>query len=208
MEWFKNKKILNSIESEITLKKADLDCTQTELAKKKDELEQLKKEIQESINHLKCLKTELDHEYLNFRNSANYYIDMKNCYVIKYQNKYYITIREIKTIKTDDYSPRTGYWMIDVITFLDAMNIQDNHFKKIYNYQISYDENNYFDSMTHNKNHTEERHILELFPELKIFTNDLIPNTLLNKIYNELNGLTNTEDVFTKVKRQKQNSEF
>lgn len=62
--------------------------------------------------------------------------------------------------------------------------------------------------MTHNKNHTEERHILEFFLELKIFKNNLIPNTLLNKIYYELNGLTNTEDVFTKLKRQKQDPEF
>lgn len=59
---------------------------------------------------------------------------MKSYYVIKYKDKYYTTIVEIKMIKTDNYSPRTGYWMVDVITLLDAMNMQDNHFKKIYNY--------------------------------------------------------------------------
>lgn len=181
---------LETADSELLIKEAKLEDVSSELKEKEEELKSLKNEVLE-------LKDFINSKFNSeFCKNYDYALDIRNCYIISFQGKKYITIRMKKFKRTNlfDYISRC-------YNYLDALSVIN---KRQFRYICGYTQDVYSERCYGEKPDYEE-HILNLYPELKMYEDGLVPNTHLKKIYFEINNLGNlsTNDEKNEVPTQK-----
>ncbi len=195
------KKELDEIKSKIQQKKEELDEIKSKIQQKEQELSEIdniiseKKDIIESLkNEVKGLKdfinSNLDEELQKF----DYKVDITNCYIISLNSKKYIAIREFNKTLSDFYSLATGHICYENYTYYDVLDVNENNkFKYIYDYTYYHPTTRIRSLCTEYTDRPPEyeEHILKVYPELSIFTDNKVPNTYLKKIYYEINNLGN-----------------
>lgn len=198
---------LETAKSELEATKFELETAKSELETTKSELEEINKKISIKKSELKSLKTEIielknfiDQKFESGDLKSDHAIRITNCYIIGLNGKKYITIRRFERCflpgdyKGLPYSIK-GIPTVEHYDYYDALNICKNkksgksEFKWLYRCMQSYYSNNK-ELITVSNDLNYEKHILEVYPELANFVNDMVPNAYLKKIYYEINDLS------------------
>lgn len=197
-EWLKRVKLFLNIEKELQMESLQLEEIQQNIIENKNELKKVEEEINEKKIQLESLKTELV-ELKDFINSKfkeefkdyDYKVNITDCYIISINGKKYISLRSHKTDISNWYTLATGHYNTEIYRYYDALNLDKNgKYKYLYEYKYGYFSNGGYGAKRFiNEPLDYEMHILELYPELSIFVDNLVPNTYLKKIYYEVNDL-------------------
>jgi len=184
-----NKKLekLHEVEEKLNSTNNELDEVNNKLQLSKEELEKYKREALE-------IKDYVDSKFLEDYKDSKKLIDIKDCYIIKIGNKRYIACRVKKTRRGDVHSVATGWYHYDYISYYDFLNTKVSEDGSKYptficKYTKIWTDNNYFGDKYLDDVPDEETHILEVFPELRTFSNGLVPEECLKKAYYEVNDL-------------------
>lgn len=173
---------LSEIEIKLETRKSELEKTKNKISQNKSELESLKTEIIE-------LKDFINSKFKQEFNKYDYRVDITNCYIISLNGKKYITTKEHNTKLTDLSNLAYGIFKVEIYTYYDVLNVTDNQYKYLHDYNYAHFDNTSFATKITGVKPDYEKHILEVYPELKLFTDNLVPNTYLKKIYYEINDL-------------------
>lgn len=164
-------------------KKLKLDKIDKKISEKKSELESLKTEIME-------LKNFIDQKFESGEFKSDYNVDITNCYIIGLNGKKYITRRVYKHENLpNSISYLEGYIYYDVLnTFKDESGkIRGS---MVCQYAIGHYADPRYENFYMGVEPDYEEHILEVYPELAYFVNDMVPDAYLKKIYYEINDLS------------------
>ena len=193
-ELSKKKKKLEEINNAISLKNEELEEINSTISLKNEELASLKREIIELndfINGKFCSE---------FNKNYDYKVDIRDCYIISLNGKKYITKRMYRDSR--EYYTNFRHYA-ETFVYFDIFNIKKED-KKVHYCRICLYTLGSYGTCFGNKPEYEE-HILNLYPELKMYTDGYVPNTHLKKIYYEINGLGNLvsseEQNFCKTKQ-------
>lgn len=193
-ELSKKKKKLEEINNTISLKNEELEEINSTISLKNEELASLKREIIE-------LKDFINGKFCSeFNKNYDYKVDIRDCYIISLNGKKYIT----KRMYCDSREHYTNFrHYAETFVYFDIFNIKKED-KKVHYCRICLYTLGSYGTCFGNKPEYEE-HILNLYPELKMYTDGYVPNTHLKKIYYEINGLGNLvsseEQNFCKTKQ-------
>ena len=195
------------VEKELESTNTELETAKSELETAKSELEETNKKISIKKSELKSLKTEIielknfiDQKFESGDLKSDHAIRITNCYIIGLNGKKYITIRRFKRsflpgdFKGLPYNIK-GIPTVEFYDYYDALNICKNkksgksEFKWLYTRTQSYYSNNK-ELITVSNDLNYEKHILDVYPELANFVNDMVPDAYLKKIYYEINNLS------------------
>ena len=163
------------IEKEVQTKRLELDEINRNLESKKIELESLKTEIIELKDFMNSKFKEEFEEY-------DYEVDITNCYVIGMNGKKYITLRKHSSIRSNWSTLATGCYNVEVYSYYDVLNVNNKKYKFLFEYSYSHDDNNCLKPRLVGEKPDYEEHILEFYPDLKIFADNYVPNTYLKEI--------------------------
>ena len=193
-ELSKKKKKLEEINNTISLKNEELEEINSTISLKNEELASLKREIIE-------LKDFINGKFCSeFNKNYDYKVDIRDCYIISLNGKKYITKRMYRDSR-EHYTNFRHY--AETFVYFDIFNIKKED-KKVHYCRICMYTLGSYGTCFGNKPEYEE-HILNLYPELKMYTDGYVPNTHLKKIYYEINGLGNLvsseEQNFCKTKQ-------
>ena len=193
-ELSKKKKKLEEINNAISLKNEELEEINSTISLKNEELASLKREIiklKDFINGKFCSE---------FNKNYDYKVDIRDCYIISLNGKKYITKRMYRDSR--EYYTNFRHYA-ETFVYFDIFNIKKED-KKVHYCRICLYTLGSYGTCFGNKPEYEE-HILNLYPELKMYTDGYVPNTHLKKIYYEINGLGNLvsseEQNFCKTKQ-------
>ena len=193
-ELSKKKKKLEEINNAISLKNEELEEINSTISLKNEELASLKREIIE-------LKDFINGKFCSeFNKNYDYKVDIRDCYIISLNGKKYITKRMYRDSR--EYYTNFRHYA-ETFVYFDIFNIKKED-KKVHYCRICLYTLGSYGTCFGNKPEYEE-HILNLYPELKMYTDGYVPNTHLKKIYYEINGLGNLvsseEQIFCKTKQ-------
>ena len=195
------------VEKELESTNTELESAKSELETAKSELEETNKKISIKKSELKSLKTEIielknfiDQKFESGDLKSNHAIRITNCYIIGLNGKKYITIRRLeRSLLPGDFKGLPynikGIPTVEIYYYDDALNICKNkksgksEFKRLYTRTQSY-YNITKELITVSNDLNYEKHILEVYPELANFVNDMVPDAYLKKIYYEINNLS------------------
>lgn len=191
-------KLFFKIDEELQMQSSQLETVKKEIVENNNILEDIEKEIVKKKKELQSLRTEIV-ELKDFINSNfevqfkdyDYKVNITNCYIIGINGKKYISLRKHNISKSDWYTVATWYYNVETYRYYDALNQDENgKYKFLYEAKWGYfDNKNYRETRVVNKAPDYEQHILEVYPELSAFVDNLVPNTYLKKIYYEANDL-------------------
>lgn len=164
-------------------KKLKLDKIDKKISEKKSELESLKTEIME-------LKNFIDQKFESGEFKSDYNVNITNCYIIGLNGKKYITRKSHKTERVP-YS----YSYVEMYKYSDLLNTYEDESGDLKCRNVCAFGIGYFDDPKRKNFYMGvkpdyEKHILEVYPELAYFVNDMVPNAYLKKIYYEINDLS------------------
>lgn len=166
------------IESQEQLRKIE-----SSIALKNEELSTLKNEILELEDFI---NGKFNSE---FKKNCDYNVNIKNCYVISLNGKKYITIRRFFEQNAGLNSYGWGTIYIYHYEYYDTLSTVLSKDGKVgFKPLCHYAEDSFFGKRGGTIPESEE-HILRLYPELKMYEDDYVPNTHLKKIYYEINNL-------------------
>lgn len=174
-------KSFTDVENKLKEKELELSEIDEKLSNKKKELELLKKESIE-------LKDYINQNFMEEFKKCDYMVNIKNCYIIEYNGKKYISIREHET---EHYEYRYTTLHVEYYTYKDALDVKDMKCSYLFEYRYSHDTQNMLPQKSFGYKPDYEEHILNVCPELSIFSDNKVPNTYLKKIYYEINELGN-----------------
>lgn len=164
-------------------KKLKLDKIDKKISEKKSELESLKTEIME-------LKNFIDQKFESGEFKSDYNVDITDCYIIGLHGKKYITRRVYnKENLPSEYSYIEDYIYYNLLnTYEDESG--DTKCRYLCRRVIGHSYEWPYSKLTMGDKLDYEEHILEVYPELTNFVNDMVPNAYLKKIYYEINDLS------------------
>ena len=164
-------------------KKLKLDKIDKKISEKKSELESLKTEIME-------LKNFIDQKFESGEFKSDYNVDITDCYIIGLHGKKYITRRVYnKENLPSEYSYIEDYIYYNLLnTYEDESG--DLKCRNACGFAIGYFDDPRREKFYMGVEPDYEEHILEVYPELANFVNDMVPNAYLKKIYYEINDLS------------------
>ena len=166
------KKELDEIKSKIQQKKEELDEIKSKIQQKEQELSEIDNIISEKKDIIESLKNEVK----GLKDFINSNLD-----------------EELQKL-SDFYSLATGHICYENYTYYDVLDVNENNkFKYIYDYTYYHPTTRIRSLCTEYTDRPPEyeEHILKVYPELSIFTDNKVPNTYLKKIYYEINNLGN-----------------
>ena len=157
-----------------------------------EELNALSLAVEDKKKELISLKKQIILTFQEEYPEYEYMVDITNCYIITLHNKKYITLRTMKREISNIYTRVTGNFIKDYYWYYDVLNREDSQYSLLYTFQCVYAKyNNPFPIKYSAPKPENEQHILECYPELKKFYNNQVPNTYLQKLYNEMNNIDN-----------------
>lgn len=197
-ERLKKVKLFLNIEKELQVGSLQLEEIQQKITENKNELKEVEEEVGKKKTKLQLLKTEII-ELKDFINSkfkedfkdCDYKVNIAQCYIISLNGKKYISLRSSDTRRCDFYTIATGFYNVATYRYYDALTLdEDGKYKYLHEYRHGYCDNRCarFENIV-NEKPDYEVHILEIYPELRTFVDDYVPNTYLKKIYYEVNDL-------------------
>lgn len=199
-EKWKKVGIYLQVEEKLETKNLELEEVEKKLETKKNELEEINKEISSKKAELESLKTEaielkdfINQDFKEEFKEYDYKFDITDCYIISLHGKKYITLKETSVVRSDWYTLATGRYNIETYRYYDALNvnIKEKTFRYLHEYSYGYDDIIYFPPEIIGQAPDYEEHILKVYPELRVFADNNVPNTYLKKIYYEINDLGN-----------------
>lgn len=187
------------IESQECLRESQeqLRKTQEYLRESQEQLKEIDSSIALKNEELSSLKNEILEleDFINgkfnseFKKNCDYTVNIKNCYVISLNGKKYITIRRFFEKDTGLYNYGFGTLYIYRYEYYDTLaTVPSKDGTASYKPLCYYVEGSFFGKRYGTIPESEE-HILRLYPELKMYVDDNVPNTHLKKIYYEINNL-------------------
>lgn len=189
------------VEEKLENKNLELEAVERELETKKSELEDIDKKIAEKKKKLASLQVEavelkdfINYKFMEEFKEYDYKVDITNCYIVGLHGKKYIASRKHRTEVTDISTLAGGLYLIEHYNYYDVLRVKDNKTTFLHKYKFGHfsrcdivppkydgDEPDY------------EEYILDAYPELSIYTDNMVPNTYLKKIYYEINDLGNKQ---------------
>ena len=160
----------------------ELKSIDQKINEKRSELESLKEETERLQSFL---ISKFQEEFKEF----DYEVDITDCYVIELNGKKHIALKQFET-KIAWYCNMGGRNLHDISSYYDVLDMENGNFKKIYEWKYAHwDYEDYSSGPWYEGVIPEyEEHILTVFPELKFFKNNKVPNTYLQKMAYELNN--------------------
>lgn len=190
------------VEKELESTNTELETTKSELETAKSELEETNKKISIKKSELESLKTEIielkdfiDQKFESGEFKSKYRVNITDCYIIGLHGKKYITIREAER-KSEPCGKNFmfGIPVIEFYRYYDVLNTYEDGISK-FNFSWLYSRGQWYYSFCPNESLRTfntldyEKHILDVYPELTNFADDMVPVAYLKKIYYEINNL-------------------
>ena len=182
-----NKKLekLHEVEEKLNSTNNELDEVNNKLQLSKEELEKYKREALE-------VKDYVDSKFLEDYKDSKRLLDINDCYIIEKNNKKYIT-RRYKELEDLGFGTiRGGSVYCEKFFYYDLLYLNGYETGVLKScvciYIVVRDTKNY-KKKTRGDVPTEEKHILEVFPELRFFPDGMVPEECLKKAYYEVNDL-------------------